>query len=185
MPDAVADYLIEFAKSVEGSIFTMMRSTFISYGGPDEAFAKKLHEALHENGVTTFFAPEHSEFGKPLHRAMRDGIEQHDRTILVCSEASLTRRYVLNEIEEALRLEAERGGEPLLIPITLDDYVFDGWKPPDPGTARTIRGRVIGDFQGADKDEATFRAGLGRLLKALRKPRPVRRRSEASGTSGP
>lgn len=33
----------------------MMQSVFISFGGPDEAFARKLNEALHSNGVRTFF----------------------------------------------------------------------------------------------------------------------------------
>jgi hypothetical protein len=46
-----------------------LRSTFISYGNPDEACARKLYEALHGNGVTTFFFfREHAVPGEKLHR---------------------------------------------------------------------------------------------------------------------
>jgi len=33
----------------------LLQSTFISYGGPDEAFARKLNDALEKRGVITFF----------------------------------------------------------------------------------------------------------------------------------
>lgn len=77
----------------------------------------------------------------------------------------------MNEIEESLRREAKQGGEMLVIPITLDGFIFGyEWKPPDQGTVEALRARVIGDFRGADKDGAKFIRELGRLLKALRKP---------------
>lgn len=68
---------------------SLLQSTFISFGEPDRAFAKRLHESLHSNGVRTFFFPEHATPGKKLHRLMRDGVNSFDRVILVCSKASL------------------------------------------------------------------------------------------------
>ncbi len=147
----------------------MLQSTFISYGGPDTAFAQQLNDALLKNGVTTFFFAKDAIPGKKLHRLMRDGVNQHDRVILVCSKASLDRPGVLNEITETLQRESRDGGKEYLIPITLDDYVFSGWKPEDPGVAHAIRDRVVADFRGADTDPTKFSDGVLRLIAALKK----------------
>jgi hypothetical protein len=101
---------------------------------------------------------------------MHEGINSHDRTILVCSRSSLDRKPVLTEIEQVLEREAREGGEECLIPIRLDDYVFTGWTPPRADLAAAVRARVVADFEGADKDEAKFSTALRRLLAALRKP---------------
>jgi hypothetical protein len=132
----------------------MLQSIFISYGGPDEDFARKLYEALHSNGVRTFFFPEHAELGEKLHDTMRNGVNEHDRVVLVCSKASLDRPGVLNELEEILAREARDGGASYLIPIRLDDYVFNGWNPgravaPDPPLAAPFTGRASTRFRPA------------------------------------
>lgn len=170
MPPIFVDYTVECALAVDNpALSRMMQSTFISYGGPDTAFARKLYEALHQNGVKTFFFPEHAVPGKRLHRLMREGVNQHDRVVLVCSQASLTRPGVLNEIEETLAREAREGGESYLIPIRLDDYVFSGWAPARPDLAQAIRDRVVADFTGTMADDDAFNAALLKLLAALRK----------------
>jgi len=182
MPAIFAQYNIECAKAVSGRIFDMMRSTFISYGSPDETFAKKLYESLHKNGVRVFLFSEHAEPGERLHRMMRKGVNEHDRVVLVCSRASLDRKGVMNEIEETLAREAREGGETFLIPIRLDEYVFNGWKPKQEDIAQAVRDRVVADFEGADTDPAKFDAALSKLLRALRvKPGPVDPSSGASG----
>jgi hypothetical protein len=76
---------------------------------------------------------------------------------------------VLNEVAETLQREARDGGKEYLIPITLDDYVFTGWKPEDPGIALAIKDRVVADFRGADADPAKFSDGMLRLIAALKK----------------
>jgi hypothetical protein len=170
MPGLLVEYTVECARYLNGSIIRqMLQSTFISYGTPDEPFARKLYEALHRNGVTTFFFPEHAPLGQKLHRVMRRGVNDHDRVILICSESSLDRKGVLNEIEEALAREARDGGAAYIIPIRLDDYLFDGWNPANPDTAQALRDRVVADFRGADIDAAKFDAGLLRLIAALKK----------------
>ncbi|WP_437940359.1 TIR domain-containing protein [Sorangium sp. So ce341] len=144
-----------------------VKSTFISYGGPDSDFAQKLNDALLENGVTTFFFPKDAVPGRKLHRMMREGVNQHDRVILICSRASLDRPGVLNEITETLQREARDGGKEYLIPITLDDYVFSGWRPDDPGLAQAVKDRVVADFRGADRDPVKFNNRLLCLITAL------------------
>jgi uncharacterized protein YjbI with pentapeptide repeats len=170
MPEVFVIYMIDSARSLQLDVFRMLQSTFISYGNPDEPFARRLYEALHRNGVTTFFFPEHAVPGEKLHRTMRKGVNEHDRVILVCSKTSLDRKGVLNEIEETIAREARDGGASYLIPIRLDNYVFTGWKPSNTDVAQAVRDRVVADFEGAEKDEAKFQAGMLKLLGALKQP---------------
>jgi uncharacterized protein YjbI with pentapeptide repeats len=169
MPEVFVEYMVDCALSLKLDIFNMLQSTFISYGAPDEAFAKKLYQELHRNGVTTFFFAEHAEPGEKLHRMMRKGVNEYDRVLLICSKNSLDRKGVLNELEEILAREARDGGASYLIPIRLDSYVFTGWKPPNADIAQAVRDRVVADFEGADKDDAKFQAGLQKLIRALKK----------------
>ena len=169
MPEVFVEYMVDCALSLKTEVFKMLQSTFISYGAPDEAFARKLYEALHRNGVTTFFFPEHAVPGDKLHRVMRAKVNELDRIVLVCSAASLVRSGVLNEIEETLTREARDGGAAYLIPITIDDYVFSAWKPPNPDTAQAVLARVVADFRGADTDPAKLQSALLRLISALKK----------------
>ena len=169
-PEVFIEYLVDCARSLSPKgVFRMLQSTFISYGGPDTAFAKKLNDALLKNGVTTFFFAEDAIPGQKLHRLMREGVNRHDRVILVCSKASLERPGVLNEIAETLQREARDGGREYLIPITLDDYVFGKWEPSDPGIAQAVRDRVVADFKGAESDDAKFNQMLLRLVGALKR----------------
>ena len=170
LPEVFVEFDVSCAESLDGSfIKKMLQSTFLSYGSPDEAFARMLYEALHRNGVTTFFFAEHAVPGAKLHRMMRKGVNEHDRVILVCSRASLDRKGVLNEIEETLARESRDGGAAYLIPIRLDGYVFSGWNPLNPDTAQSVRDRVVADFEGADTDPAKFNDGLRKLIASLKK----------------
>lgn len=170
MPASLADLSIEAVKSLDPTdISTMMQSTFISYGQPDEKFAIALRNELQRNGVTTFLFCDNAVPGQKLHRMMREGVNEYDRVILICSEASLDRVGVLNEIEETLQREARDGGEAYLIPIRLDDYVFDGWNPKNNDAAQAVRDRVIGDFRAANKNTKVLPSAIGPLLLALKK----------------
>jgi len=145
-------------------------STFISYGGPDEHFAIQVQQVLRENGVETFLYAKDAVPGTRLHRTMRDEINRHDRVILICSRHSLDRPGVTNEIEESLAREAREGGSSVLIPIALDEYVFNEWKPIRADLAQAVRDRAIGDFQGADTDKEKLAKAMHTLLLALERP---------------
>ena len=170
MPALFAEYLVGCARSIEdGDTSSMLQSTFISYGGPDEDFARQLHRALELNGVRTFFFPEHAVPGKKLHRMMREGVNEYDRVILICSKNSLTRTGVLNEIEETLQREARDGGASYLIPITLDSFVFNAWVPSRHDLAQSVRDRVVADFTRANINPSVFDNSLRKLLAALKR----------------
>jgi DNA-binding NarL/FixJ family response regulator len=142
-------------------------SVFISYGGPDEDFAASLYYELNKRGVNVSFFKEHATGGQKLHRLMRENININDRVVLICSKSSLNRPGVLNELEEALAREAREGGASILIPISIDNYLFRGWLPKPPELAKAIRDRVVVDFKGAMNDRRIFKKATSRLLKAL------------------
>lgn len=144
-------------------------SVFLSYGGPDEVFARLLWSELSNRNVEVFFFPESSIPGKKLHRTMSEGVYDYDRVVLVCSEASLNRRGVLNEIELLLTKEAEEGGASLLIPLTIDDFLFVGWQPQHPDVRAQVTSRTISDFRGATTKGTEFDRRFERLLMALRR----------------
>jgi hypothetical protein len=146
-----------------------LQSTFISYGGPDHAFAQKLNEALKLRGVRTFFFQEDAPAGDKLHDVMNKGVNAHDRVILVCSKASLERPGLLNELDETLAREARDGGATYLLPVRIDDYVINRWKPRKVGLAQRIRDRVIADFRDHG-NAAAFASALAKVMAALTKP---------------
>ena len=169
-PEVFATYIIDCARSIsESDLFSLLRSTFISYGGPDEPFAVDLQRALRENGVSTFLFITDAIPGDRIHQIMRTEMQRRDRVVVICSEHSLNRPGVLYEIEETLAREAREGGSSLLIPISLDDYIFSRWRPERDDLAQCIRDRAIADFRGAQHDPEKFRRGVKRLLMALRK----------------
>lgn len=166
IPPLVAEYTITAAEAEGDALATLMRSTFISYGGPDEAFARRLYTELRAHGVTTFFFPETARVGRRIGDEVHSRIQEHDRVILVCSRDSLDRPGVRNEIQETFDREARDGGATYLLPIMLDDYVLTGWT--DPLAAR-VRDRVVGDFRAATEDGKAFDRAMSRLLAELRK----------------
>jgi len=155
----------------QATIADQYYSTFISYGGPDEDFAREVYERLDDANVRTFFFAESAKVGERLHRTMSQGIEEYDRVLLICSEASLNRPGVLNEIEQVLAREASEGGEELLLPLTLDDYLYERWQPKRYDLARQVRNRVVADFTSAKKHGPTFVLHMERIVTALRRPK--------------
>jgi Pentapeptide repeats (9 copies) len=80
MPDTIAEWMIEAARALDPlDLFTLMQSTFISYGAPDEKFAIALRDELHKNGVTTFLFHDNAVPGQKLHHMMRSGVNNYDR----------------------------------------------------------------------------------------------------------
>jgi hypothetical protein len=144
-----------------------MFHVFISYGSPDANFALYIQAALERLNISAFLFSRDAPPGVKLHRLMRDGINSAERVVLICSRQSLNRSGVLNEIEECLQREAREGGRPILIPITLDNYVFTDWRPEHPGLALAVRDRVIADFSGTTSDPGAFRIATERLALAI------------------
>lgn len=79
---------------------------------------------------------------------------------------------MLHELRETFDREARDGGATYLLPVTIDDYLFDGWRLREPELAERVARRVVGDFRSARTDTQAFDRGLRRLLDALRTRRP-------------
>ncbi|WP_084466638.1 toll/interleukin-1 receptor domain-containing protein [Nocardia arthritidis] len=174
VPPIFAEYMIDCARALsEPFLRSLMQSTFISYGGPDEAFATKLYESLKAHGSIVFFFPTSATLGERIDNEIYRRLKEHDRVILICSQASLDRPGVLHEIQETFDRESRDGGATYLLPIMLDDYVLNDWKKVHPSLAERIGRRVVGDFRGADKSRTKFDAALGRLIDALKTARPA------------
>ena len=146
-----------------------LHTVFLSYGGPDEEMARAVYQALTAKGADVFFFPESALPGQRLHRTMCDGIQDHDRVVLLCSGNSLLRAGVLNELEQVLAREAAEGGAELLIPIALDDYVYTAWAPARADLGRQVRNRVIADFRNKRPGTKEFDSAIERVVTALTK----------------
>lgn len=144
----------------------MFQTLFISYGGPDEEKTSKINSYLKSKGIKTWFFPDDALPGEKLHRVMHNGVSSFDRILLICSENSLTRPGFLNELERVLEREAREGGTDILIPLTLDDYVYKNWAPNRPDLAEQIRSRVIGKIQ---FEENPFSMSMNKVVQSLRK----------------
>ena len=143
------------------------KSVFISFGSPDSRIALRIYEELIAHGIDSFLFTKNARPGDKLHRMMRIGINTYSHVLLLCSCNSLNRSGVLNEIEETLARESREGGSSVLIPITLDDYVFHGWNPKRSDIAQTVRDRVILDLRNAHSDPSVLKRGVKQLLVAL------------------
>jgi hypothetical protein len=57
-------------------------SCFISYSSKDEAFAKRLHADLQNNGVRCWFAPKDMKIGDKFRQRIDEAIHVHERLLL-------------------------------------------------------------------------------------------------------
>ena len=175
VPWIFAGYMVDCAKAeTADDIGALMQSTFISYGQPDDGFARQLYESLTSRRITVFYFPETARWGERLSNEVHTQLNSHDRVILLCSKGSLNRPGVRNEIQETFDREAREGGASRLLPIALDDYLFDpnGLQSVDPDLAISIRARIVADFRKATTDPTEYDKALNRLIDALKKNKP-------------
>lgn len=165
VPQIFAEYMIDCAWALgEPLLRSLMQSTFISYGGPDEPFARRLYNALQQHGVVVFFFPENARVGERINSEVFRQIQEHDRVLLICSRNSLDRAGVINEIQETLDREARDGGVTYLLPIMLDDYVLTGWRDMQPVLAERVGRRIIADFRKAKRNTHAFSLAIDRVV---------------------
>jgi hypothetical protein len=156
-------------KASSNDLHSSWESAFISYGSSDQDFAEKLNSALNNVGIRTFLFHLDSIPGDKAHSIMRRGVNEFDRTILICSRQSLERLAVHNEIDLALARESREGGSRRLLPIKIDDYIHS-WEPEDNHMKTALLDRYICDFTNTDSDNARFRFAFQKLLNALKSP---------------
>jgi hypothetical protein len=145
-------------------------SVFISYGHVDKAIARRLYVALQTHGIRCWMDDHELRPGDDLYDRIDEGIKLWDKTLLLCSEHSLTSPWVDREIDKVLQKEAQlwrqRGQKVLaLIPVDLDGYLFAGWQS---GKASVVRSRLAADFTGIDTDPGKFDSGVEGIVDGLR-----------------
>ncbi len=162
--------LIEYWPSIAGGGIELY-SGFISYSHsePDRSFARRLHDQLQGCGVRVWRDKHEVLPGDSIMVEIDRGIRLWDKTLLCCSETSLTSWWVEREIEKAIekerRLYKERGERVFaLIPLDLDGYLFDGWKHE---YRSYLTERLAADFTGWESENAKFEEQFERVFQAM------------------
>ena len=141
-------------------------SAFISYSHSDKAFARRLYNDLQAQGIRCWLDEKDVLPGDRIIEVVNQAIRTTDRVLLCCSLASLTSRWVDDEITMAMDKERDTEAD-ILIPIDLDGYLFDGWQS---GNSALVRARAAARFRGWDKNVELYDTQLARVVAAL-KPR--------------
>ena len=144
-------------------------SCFISYSHVDKSFARRLHDALQDQGIRCWLDDHEILPGDDIYRKVDQGLRLWDKVLLCASQNSLSSGWVEREIDTAiereLRLREERDEQVLcIIPLNLDDHLFD-WTG---SHAAALRKRLAADFRGWESDNNKFEEQFERVVKALR-----------------
>jgi hypothetical protein len=145
-------------------------SSFLSHSSLDKVFARKLYADLRSVGIDCWFDEKQILPGDNILDFVDQGIRIWDKLILVCSEGSLSLRsgwWVEQEIERAMakerQLRAAGSTVSILVPITLDNYIFDHWKN---RFKASIVDKHVGDFREWQK-ATEYSIAFERLITAL------------------
>ncbi len=144
-----------------------MFPVFFSHSWANKDFAGKLYEALIDAGVQVWYDEKKMKPGDDIYEGINRGINVYDKLILVCSKDSLNSWWVNEELNRIFKKERDyqkekKGKERLLIPITIDDTIFN-WEG---AKAESIKDKIIGDFRGWE-DDVKFEKALRELIMAL------------------
>jgi TIR domain/Pentapeptide repeats (8 copies) len=168
------DFLALFRASIGKPI--EFYSVFLSHSSLDKDFARRLYSDLRTMGVACWFDEHQILPGSGILEEIDRGVKMWDKLILVCSSNSLSAKtgwWVEQELERALRKERElRASEEsrsfAVIPIAIDNYVFEKWESP---FRATILERHVGDFRSWEDPQEYTRA-LERLVAAVGRRSP-------------
>src|SRR5512135_350025 len=146
-------------------------SYFLSYSTKDEAFARRLHSRLCDEGLRVWLAPEDVPGGKKLHEPSDEAIRVSDKLLLVLSPHSLNSAWVKTAIRQAREIEIQEG-QRKLFPLGLVDFeTLRGWEGFDadsgPDLGMEIREDFLPDFVRWTEHDA-FEEGFARLLRDLK-----------------
>lgn len=160
------------AQPTSRSTISLDRSScFISYSHQDEAFAQRLHERLQATGLRVWYAPENIQGGQKLHEQINQAIQEHDRLLVVLSDASLASEWVATEIRRARKIEQSQKVRKLF-PIRLTSMdTLKAWECFDADTGKDLgvelREYFIPDFSNW-QDLNAFENAFDRLYRDLK-----------------
>ena len=153
-------------------------SVGISYAGENTNVAEKLYSFLDENGVNAMIFSRHAKIGETTDHFMFRMVNECERMILLCSKESLNKTGVLNEIDKALGKEARQPGQINIMPIWLDEYVINGWNPPNTYVASEIKRKTGLKLLDHNFKSSETKMKLSKLLEDLRKEPTIPDKSE-------
>jgi uncharacterized protein YjbI with pentapeptide repeats len=138
-------------------------SCFISYSSLDQYFVEHLYRDLQNHGVRCWLATHDLPIGAKIREGIEEAIQINDLLLLVLSNNSVESTWVEKEVETAFDKENLLKAV-VLLPVTIDDAVFQSQKPWIKDVKRT---RNIGDFRKWAESFEYSRA-MSRLLEALK-----------------
>lgn len=156
------DRLIEYLPSLLGEAIQYY-SCFISYSSKDDAFAKRLHADLQDNGVRCWFAPHDLSIGAKTWDAIDEAIKIRDKVLLILSKSAIKSDWVEDEITKAFA-EERRREQPVLFPVRIDQTVMT---TDEPWAVKLRDQRNIGDFRNW-KDHDAYRQTFNQVLRDLK-----------------
>ena len=129
----------------------LLYPVFLSHSWADKDFTRKLQTTLDQKGVRCWLDEKQTKPGDKIIRVIDQAIKHYDKLVLICSKDSLNSWWVERELERVLEKERElnRGKKEaekidLLIPITIDNYLFDSW---DSSWKTEVSRYIVGDFK--------------------------------------
>jgi uncharacterized protein YjbI with pentapeptide repeats len=156
--------LIEYLPSLRSQPLNFY-DCFISYSSKDADFAECLYASLEGRGVRPFMDKHDLPTGAKTWDWIDQTIALREKVLLILSENSIASEWVEDEVAKAFAEERKRG-QPVLVPIRLDDAVETTCEP----WAVKIRDQLnIGIFC-SWKNRDSYLASLEKLVRDLRKP---------------
>lgn len=143
-------------------------SAFISYSRRDQDFARRLHRDLQAKGVRCWLDEKEILPGDDIDRAIAHGINAWDYVILCCSRNALTSWWVDDELNHVFakekRLSKGSDHTRCVIPLTLDNYVFEEWNHHYKNRVTRLN---VADFRDWTNDDS-YEEQFDRIVKKLR-----------------
>jgi hypothetical protein len=99
---------------VDGSVYSP--EVFISYGGPDAAFAKRLAKDIEAAGIRVWFAEWDLDYGDDVVEEISNGLSATSKFLIVLSPKGIQRPWVRKELSAAFQ-QALAGPGKLILPV--------------------------------------------------------------------
>lgn len=141
---------------------------FLSHTSTDKAFVDRLHDALVERGLTTWYDKQDITVGDSITGSVNQGIRRERYMIAVLSEAAARSRWVQEELNAALMRDIASTGT-FLLPVLIEDCDL----PP------LLAHRAYADFR------TSFDNGLSAIVTAVREDDEIRSRLDGAKVAPP
>jgi hypothetical protein len=158
LPDRLIDYLPSLLEEA-----IQYYSCFISYSSKDDAFARRLHADLQNNGVRCWFAPHDLPIGAKTWDAIDAAIRVRDKALLILSKSAIASDWVEDEVGKAFA-EERRRNQVVLFPVRIDEAVME---TAEPWAVKLRDQRNIGDFR-RWKDHDAYQQAFSCVLRDLK-----------------